>query len=104
MHIVVNHFTLRETVDWPALESKVDQFQVHLSNERSDFRGVSLVRVSDTKAIFVVLFDGRESLDDISKNIAAPWFAEHVRPYLDGPMDRHAGEIVAGHMKQTARD
>lgn len=61
MHIVVNHFTLQESVDWPALESKVDQFQARVSGERSDFRGVSLVRVSATRAIFLVLFDSRES-------------------------------------------
>ncbi len=99
MHIVVNHFTLQESVNWSALEEKVDQFQAHMASERSDFRGVSLARVNDAKAIFLVLFDSREALDDISKHLAAPWFAEHVRPYLDGPVDRQVGEIVAGHMK-----
>jgi hypothetical protein len=99
MHIVVNNFLLKENIDWHALQSTVDQFQIQLAKTRSDFRGVSLVRVNDTKAIFVVLFDTREALDDISSNIAAPWFAEHVRPYLAGPVDRQVGEIVAGHMK-----
>jgi len=44
MHIVVNHFTLQESVDWSALEEKVDQFQAHMASGRSDFRGVSLAR------------------------------------------------------------
>ncbi len=99
MHIVVNDFSLHKFVDWPALESKVDQLQIQLSHEHSGFRGASLVRVSDTKAIFLALFDDRESLDDISKTRAAPWFAEHVRPLLDGPVNRQVGEVVAGHMK-----
>lgn len=99
MHIVVNPLPLQEKVDWSALQAQVDQFHSWLSGERPEFRGVSLVRASDTQAILLVLFDDRESLDDISKNIAAPWFAEHVRPSLAGPVDRQVGEIVAGHMK-----
>lgn len=54
------------------------------------------MRVSDTQAIFLVLFDDRESLDDISRNFAAPWFAEHVRPLLAGPVNRQVGKMVAG--------
>jgi hypothetical protein len=104
MYVVVNHMKLQEGVDWPALESQVDQFQSRLSHERSDFRGISLVRVSAAEAIFLVFFDTREALDDISRNIAAPWFAEHVRAYLIEPVDRRVGEIVAGYMKQAARD
>jgi len=99
MHIVVNRFSLTNTVNWPDLQSKVDQLQVRLAAERSDFRGVSLIRVSDTQAIFVVLFDSLEALNDISKNMAAPWFAEHVIPHLDGGVDRQVGEVVAGKLK-----
>jgi len=99
MHIVVNQFALQDSVDWADLQSKIDQLQALLSSQRRDFRGVSLVRVGDAKAILVVLFDNQEALEDISKNLAAPWFAEHIRPYLAGPVDRQVGEIVAGYMK-----
>lgn len=99
MHIVVNRFRLREDVDWPFLQSEVDRLHARVSLEREDFRGVSLVRVGDTEAIFVVLFETRAALDDISRNIAAPWFAQHVSPILAGPVDRQAGEVVAGSLK-----
>ena len=96
MHIVVNRFSLTENVDWTILESKVNQLQAQVAGERADFHGVSLVRIGQTEAILLVLFETREALDDISKNIAAPWFTEHVKPYLAGPVDRQVGEIVAG--------
>lgn len=99
MHIVVNRFRLREDVDWPVLQSEVDRFHARVSRQREDLRGVSLVRVGDAEAIFLVLFETREALDDISRNIAAPWFAQHVRPFLAGPVDRQVGEIVAGPLK-----
>jgi len=79
----------------------VDQFQTRLAKEHAAYRSLSLVRVSDGKAIFIVFFDNRNALDDISKNIAAPWFAEYVRPHLAGPVDRAVGHIVAGSMKQS---
>ena len=99
MHIVVTQLPLVDGVDWLEFQSKVDQFQGKLSAERPEFRGVSLVRVSDNKAILVVLFNDRESLDDISSNLAAPWFADNLKSYLAGPVDRQVGEIVAGSMK-----
>lgn len=99
MHTVVNHLTLHESVDWPDVESKVEEFQASLSAERSEFRGVSLVRVSGTHAILLVFFTTLEALQEISRDIAAPWFTEHLKPYLAGPVDRHVGEIVAGFLK-----
>lgn len=99
MHTVVNHFTLQPSTDWTGLISKIDQFQMEVAAERPDFVGASLVRVDDTNAIFLAFFETREALDDISRNRAGPWFAEHVRPHLAGPVDRQVGEIVAGYMK-----
>ena len=99
MHVVVNRFTLQPSVDWMALTSELDQFQEEVSGANPAFRGASLVRVDDADAILLVFFDTREALDDISRNIAAPWFAEHVRPHLAGAVDRQVGEIVAGYMK-----
>jgi len=100
MHIVVNHLTLQDTVDWSKLETSVEQFQASLSRERLEFRGASLVREGENEAMFLVLFQDLESLNDISRNIAAPWFTEHVKPYLAGPVDRHVGEIVAGDLTE----
>ncbi len=99
MHIVVNRFKLQENANWSALQTQVNDFHRKVSAERAEFKGVSLVRVSDSEAIFLVLFDNLESLNDISRNIAAPLFAEHIRPYLTGPVEPQVGEIIAGHMQ-----
>lgn len=98
MHVVVNKLPLKEGIDWPEFQSKIDQFNEQVSSERPECRGVSLVRVNDTSAILVVLFEDRESLNDISSNLAAPWFAEHMMQYVAGPVDRQVGEIVAGNI------
>ena len=96
MHIVVNHLALQSNVDWTRLETAVEQFQASLSKQRPEFHSVNLVRVSENEAIFLVLFEDLDSLNDISRNIAAPWFAEHFKPVLAGPVERHVGEVVAG--------
>lgn len=75
-----------------------------MAGERPDFRGGGLERVGDMQAILLVLFNDRKSLDDISRNIAASWFAEHVRPHLAGPVNRQAGEIVAGHFRSGKQE
>lgn len=99
MHIVVNHFTLQDGVDWSALEAAVEDLQARVSRDLPAFRGVSLVRVSGGRAIFLVRFADLESLNDISRNVAAPWFAEHFKPFLAGPVERQVGEIVAGDLR-----
>jgi hypothetical protein len=43
-----------------------------------------------------VLFTSRAALDEVSRDVAAPWFAEHMRPHLAGPANRPIGEIIAG--------
>lgn len=59
------------------------------------FLGGQVVRVSDTESIALTFFETREALDDVSSKIAGPWFAENVRPYLGGPVERSVGEVVA---------
>lgn len=67
--------------------------------ERPEFLGVYLVRESENKTIFLVKYKDLDSLNDISRSTAAPWFKENIKPFLDGPVDRHVGEIMAGTMK-----
>jgi len=96
MHAVINHLPLQKTTDWAALSHTVDAFEAALRTQYPAFRGCTLIRAGDDAGILVVTFDTREALDDISKNVAAPWFAEHVRPQLAGAVSRSVGEVVAG--------
>jgi hypothetical protein len=96
MHAVINHLPLQKTVDWTALARAFEVFETTLRGQYSAFRGCTLIRVGDDAGILVVTFDSREALDDISRNVAAPWFAEHVRPLLAGAVSRSVGEVVIG--------
>ena len=74
----------------------VEAFEAMLRPQYPSFRGCTLIRAGDDAGILVVTFDSREALDDISKNVAAPWFAENVRPLLAGAVSRSVGEVIAG--------
>jgi hypothetical protein len=92
MHVVINKLTLSKPVD-DALVQKVREFFVTFT-KNPEVVDAQLVVVSDTAAVVLVHFTTREALDRISKEVAAPWFAEHVRPYLGGPVERVVGEVV----------
>jgi len=96
MHAVINHLPLLKTTDWAALSRTIDTFEATLRTQYPAFRGCTLIRAGDDTGTLVVTFDTREALDDISKNVAAPWFAEHVRPLLAGAVSRSVGEVIAG--------
>jgi hypothetical protein len=93
MHAVVNKLTLAKPVD-DALLEKVRGFFASFA-KLPEVIDAQLLVVSDTEAVLLVHFTTREALDRISREVAAPWFAEHVRPYLGGPAQRVVGEVVA---------
>ncbi|MFO0669997.1 MAG: hypothetical protein U0235_10285 [Polyangiaceae bacterium] len=93
MHAVVNKLTLAKPID-DALLAKLEAFNKGLRSEPDIFDNM-LVRVSDTEAVVVALFHTREGMERFSREVAGPWFAEHVRPYLGGPVSRVTGEVVA---------
>lgn len=94
MHAVVNRLPIKPGSDWGTLARKVDSLNASVSHP--DFRGISLIRAGENEAVILVLFASHVALDEVSRNVAAPWFAEHMRPYLAGPADRKVGEIIAG--------
>jgi hypothetical protein len=96
MHVVINHLPLQSTTDWAKLGRMFEVFEGQLRAQYPAFRGITLIRVGDDHGILVVMFDTREALEDISKNVAAPWFAQHVRPLLAGAVSRSVGEVVTG--------
>jgi hypothetical protein len=94
VHVIINHLPIKPGTDWAALAGKVGAFNTSISHP--DFRGLSLIRAGDNEAIVLVLFASRAALDQISRDVAAPWFGEHIRPHLSGPVSRSVGEAVAG--------
>lgn len=96
MHAVVNHLPIKAGANWSELAAKFDAFEAATRQAHPDLISTSLIRASDTEAILVIVYRDRQSLDEISKAVAAPWFAENVRPYLSGPVSRSVGAIIAG--------
>ncbi len=94
MQAVINRLPIKPDADWGALAGKVDEFNALIDDP--DFRGASLVRIGNGAAIVLVLFASGEALARLSREVAAPWFADNIRPYLSGAPERLVGEIVAG--------
>jgi hypothetical protein len=93
MHAVVNKLTLSRPFDNELLE-KIDSGFYPLLRSVQGFLDMRVVGVSDAEAIILVFFQTREALDKGSA-LAAPWFAENIRPYLGGPVQRSVGEIIS---------
>lgn len=96
MHAVVNHLPIRPDADWADISAKADSFFIRTRAAYPKLRSAILVRVGEGEAIFVGVYDDRATMDHVSSEVAAPWFAENVRPYLAGPAARSSGEVVAG--------
>jgi hypothetical protein len=98
MHVIVNHLPVRPDADWAELSRKIDEFE-KLAVQKSDaFRGISLARTDKGEGLILVFFAVRAELDRISAEIAGPWFAENIRPYLNGAPSRSVGEVLAGRL------
>jgi hypothetical protein len=95
MYAVVNKLTLGKPIDDALLKKIETDFHPRIRQEPG-FVELRLVRVSDSEAVILGFFASRAALDDLSSRIAGPWFAEHVRPYLAGPVERSVGEVVFG--------
>ena len=98
MHIIITRLPLKPDCDWGEIARKIETVGELGRANSAEFRGVSLVRGSPEEAILLVQFDGRDELDRFSREVAGPWFAENMRQYLAGPVNRTVGEIVTGHL------
>ena len=94
MYAVINHLEIRPDADWAALAAKFGELNALIDDP--DFRGCSFVRTDEAQGIVLVLFAARPALETISSDVAAPWFAANIRPFLAGPARRSVGQIVGG--------
>ena len=89
MNAVVNHLPIKDGADWRELAAKFTAFELATRQTHPDLMAPTLIRVSDNDAVPCIVYRDRQS-------VAAPWFAENVRPYLAGPVSGSVGEIIAG--------
>ena len=98
MYAIVNRLTLTKPFDPELLRRMDEEFFPSARKASTGFLGAHVVGVSDTEAIVLAFYTTREVLDEVSSKIAGPWFAENIRPYLAGPVQRSVGEVIAGKM------
>lgn len=96
MHIIINHLPIKDGADWSDIAAKFDSFAADMQAAHPEFKNALVVKVDDNEAILVVSYADRESLDRLSREVAAPWFAANIRAYLSGPVSRSVGEVIAG--------
>ena len=95
MFTIVTKLKLARPFDAEILRRIEQEFFARAKAHNPGFLGAQIVRVSETESIAISFFETQEALDDVSSKIAGPWFAENVRPYLGGPVERSVGEVVA---------
>jgi len=93
MHAIVTKLALGKPLD-DALIHKIETELLPRAREYPGFLEIRIVRVSDAEAILLAFFSSREQLDELSSKLAGPWFADNVRSYLAGPVQRSVGEVI----------
>jgi hypothetical protein len=83
VRIVVNHLRLKEPLTEAVIEAADDVTQRIVD------------AVDETHAILVLTFPDPETEERIKSGIGGPWMREHIIPLLEGPTERHSGEVVA---------
>ena len=101
MHVIITRLPLKPDADWDELARKVAAFDGIASAASASFKGVSLIRSGPEEAVLFVQFDGRDELDRVSREVAGPWFADNLRSFLAGAVNRTVGEVVAGRLAKA---
>ncbi len=96
MHAIITRLPLKSDVDWNLLVERAGALDKLAAARTADYRGLSFVRTGEEEATLLVVFMTKDALDMISREVAGPWFAENMRPFLAGPASRTVGEILAG--------
>jgi hypothetical protein len=96
MHSVVNHLPIKADANWAEMAAKFDTFAAGIRRTFPKIRAAQLLKVSDAEAIAIVLYEDLATMRRVSSDVAAPWFAENIRPYLAAPVSRSVGEMIAG--------
>jgi len=94
MFAVLNHLEVRPGTDWQDLGKRFDGLCAAVDDP--DLIDASIVQVDDLHGFILVRYSSREAMENVSRAVAAPWFAENLRPHLAAPASRSVGRIVGG--------
>lgn len=96
MFVVVNHLPVRPDADLAAFSALVNAECEARLKAYPEIRAMIASRPNEAEVTLVILFASRAFGEEFSRNVAGPWFAENIRPFLAGPVSRTAGDMIAG--------
>jgi hypothetical protein len=97
MFTVINNLPIKADADWEDIAGKFDAFSKDVKERFPASRSAVLTRINDTMVVFVGIYDDMETLEKVSSEIAAPWFAENLRKYMSAKNSRVVGKVIAGY-------
>jgi hypothetical protein len=98
-HVVVNHLPIKPDADWAEIARLFGAFAEGVKAKYPGMVVALLNRASDTEALFVGIYTDAATMKEVSSNVAAPWFAENIRPFLGGPAARTGAQSIAGFVR-----
>jgi hypothetical protein len=96
MHTVINHLPIKPDADWGKIASLFGAFAEGVKTKYPGMTTALLNKVAEGEALFVGIYEDPVTMQEVSSNVAAPWFAENIRPFLAGAANRSVGEVIAG--------
>jgi hypothetical protein len=92
LHVVVNHFRLREPVQPATVEAARKGMQLVVD---AGALAARVAKVDDTHLILILELWTAEDAERIAREVGGPWMRENIRPLLVGDTERSVGEVIA---------
>lgn len=92
MYAVVNHVHFNKPVD--EFRTAVAQEGAPLLASLPGFQGFHFVKVTEDRAIVIILWQDAASAENGAKAFGPTWFAKNFAPYLASEQQRSSGEVI----------
>jgi heme-degrading monooxygenase HmoA len=92
MFAVVNHLHFTKPVD--EFRQPVQQEGLPLLKSLPGFKDFMLVKVSEDRAIVILLWEDGASAENGSKTFGPTWFARNFAPFLASEQQRSVGPVI----------
>ena len=92
MHVVINHFRLRDPLSEATVEGARDGMQVVVD---AGALAARVAKVDERHLVLILEFATAADADRIAREVGGPWMRENIRPLLAGDTERSVGEVIA---------
>jgi hypothetical protein len=92
VHVVINHFRLRDPVSEATVEAARDGMQVVVD---AGALAARVAKVDEKHLVLILEFATAADADRIAREVGGPWMRENIRPLLAGDTERSVGEVIA---------